>query len=305
MSHAIARGRLLSSRSVTEPHPPVAIVGAGFLGHAIAQHLGGPAWLCSRSGRARGEPIAGVTELALDLTSDALDPSALSDAEQLVIAVAPGRGGDRHALYVEGTRRLLARLEASLRRIVFVGSTSALPDIDGWVFEDCAHEPDTPRGRVQRQAEAVVLQAGRARSVPTLVLRLGGLYGPGRELGRIYRSHGDAPLPGHGWSPTNLVHQSDAVTAVLAALAAPAHCTGIVHVVDDDHVPRRRMYEALARQAGATPVQFAEPMPSDRIPRGKRVANGRMKAWLGVRLAHPTHGGALGAPGAGLPPAAG
>jgi nucleoside-diphosphate-sugar epimerase len=229
--------------------------------------------------------VPGVSVAALDITDPALDAAPLAGCRALVIAVAPGPNADRRALYVEGTARLLARTPASVQRVVTIGSTSALPDVDGWVFEDHPTWPDDDRGRVQREAEAIALE----HSAPTIVLRLGGLYGPGRELGRIYRRRADDPLPGHGWSPTNLVHLDDAVQATLAALAAPARTTGVIHVVDHDHVPRRRMYEVLAQRAGVEPPRFSEPIPADGVPRGKRVSNARMLAWLGVRPSVPLH----------------
>jgi hypothetical protein len=62
-----------------------------------------------------------------------------------------------------------------------------------------------------------------------------------------------------------------------------------VHVVDDDHTPRRTMYERIATAQGVPAVTWAEPAPVPTVPRGKRVSNARLKAWLGVRLRHPLH----------------
>ena len=160
---------------------------------------------------------------------------------------------------------------------------------DGWVFETEQGRPTSPRGAVQRDAEDVVLEHGRRNDIPTLVLRLGGLYGPGRDLGRVYRRRREAPLPGSGNAPTNLIHVDDAVAASLSALAAPAHIGGIVHVVDDDHRSRRAMYDAVAQARGLDPVAW-EAAVGPEPPAGKRVSNARLKLDLGVRLKHPTHG---------------
>jgi len=270
---------------------PIAIVGAGYLGTAVAAALPVPAIATTRSGRWHDTtpPPPGVVVHALDV-------SPLRPARAAVIAYAPGGTQDRHALYVDGTARLLRAWGAGmLERLVFIGSTSALPDRDAWLDETCDAWPDDERGRVQRRAEQVVIEHASRHGIPWLVLRLGGLYGPERGLARIYGSHGTsrrregAPLPGDGFSPTNLVHRDDAVAAVLAALAAPREIQGVVHVVDDDHTPRRTMYARIAAARGAEPVTWAEPVPSPAVPRGKRVGNARLKAWLGVRLAHPLH----------------
>jgi nucleoside-diphosphate-sugar epimerase len=276
---------------------PVAIVGAGYLGAAVAAAVPGSVIATTRSGQWRGgEPPANVAVHALDVTCEPLDVSPLVGARALVLCVAPGGAQDRHALYVQGTERLLRTLgRGALERLIWVGSTSALPERDAWLDETCEVWPYDERGRVQRLAEQVVIEGAERHGIPWLVLRLGGLYGPGRGLDRIYGAHGTSrrrdgePLPGDGLAPTNLVHRDDAVAAVLAALAAPAGIQGVVHVVDDDHTPRRTMYERIAAAQGVPAVTWAEPAPVPTVPRGKRVSNARLKAWLGVRLRHPLH----------------
>ncbi len=259
---------------------------------ALARALGPGTVVATRSGQWRdGQPPDGVRLHALDLTAPTLDLGPLRECDALHIAVAPGdRSADRRALYVEGTGRLLEHgAESGWRRVVYIGSTSALPAVDGWVFESEDRRPETERGRVQRDAEDAVLAFGARHTIPTLVLRLGGLYGPGRALGRLYRQRREGPLPGDGNAPTNLIHLEDAVQASLAALVAPAHVGGVIHVVDDDHTPRRTMYTQVARAQGLPPLVWEREVGPAQALVGKRVSNLRMKIELGVRLKHPTH----------------
>lgn len=259
---------------------------------ALARALGPGTVVATRSGRWRGEDApAGTTMHTLDLTAQTLDLEPLRDCDALHIAVAPGdRAADRRALYVDGTRRLLAQSVAfGWTRIVYIGSTSALPAADGWVFENEQRRPDNERGAVQRDAEDQVLAHGEQHGIPTTVLRLGGLYGPGRALGRLYRQRREGPLRGDGNTPTNLIHLDDAVQASLAALSAPAHVAGVIHVVDDDHTPRRTMYDAIARAHGQPALAWEREIAPCEPPTGKRVSNLRMKQVLGIRLKHPTH----------------
>ena len=269
---------------------PVAIIGAGFLGSALAFALPSPTHVTTRSGQwHHGPPPAGVRLHALDITAPSVDIGALADARSLVICVATGGDQDRRALYVEGTRRLLLATDAiPWRRIVYVSSTSAVPDIDGWVDETTPGPASTPRGEVQREAEDVVERHCQASNIPWMVLRLGGLYGPGREVGRLYQRRRPGPMPGDGHVPTNLIHRDDAVAAVVHALRAPAATTGVVHVVDDDHTTRREMYARAARP-GDAPITWSTPPTPGATPRGKRVSNLRLKTALRVRLLHPTH----------------
>jgi nucleoside-diphosphate-sugar epimerase len=125
--------------------------------------------------------------------------------------------------------------------------------------------------------------------IPWIVLRLAGLYGPGRDLGRIYRVHPSRVLAGDGMRPTNLIHVDDAVSAVLAALAQPASTSGVIHVCDDEHTPRREMYARVAAAMGGPAPSWAEEAAPDARPVGKRVDNTKMKRILGVELAYPAH----------------
>ncbi len=270
----------------------VAVVGGGFLGMALARALGPGTIVTTRSGQWReGEPPRGIRVHALDLTAPQLDVEPLRGCTALHVAVAPGnRAADRRALYVDGTRRLLAQTaDFGWKRIVYVSSTSALPSVDGWVFEDEPRRPQAERGLVQRDAEDQVLAFARAHAIPALVLRCGGLYGPSRPLGRLYRRRQEGPLPGDGNAPTNLIHVDDAVAASVAALRAPAHMDGVIHVVDDDHCPRRVMYEQVAVDNDLPPLAWEQPLSPHQAPVGKRVSNLRLKLDLGVRLKHPRH----------------
>lgn len=261
----------------------IAIVGAGWLGAAIANACARDVVATTRSGRRPTALEDRVPLAALDLLADPIDVGGIAHADAWLVAIAPGRDQDRRALYVEGASRLLATLpQTRVRRVVWIGSTSALPDHDTELDETCATWPDEPRGRIQREAEQAVMAACDSAGVPWMILRMGGLYGPGRELGRIF---GASDRTRDGDRATNLVHRDDAVTAAIAALASDRR--GIVHVVDDDHCARRVMIDAARAEAGLAPAEWAGPPAA--TPHGKRVANARLTEWLGVRLQYPRH----------------
>jgi nucleoside-diphosphate-sugar epimerase len=260
-----------------------AIIGAGWLGAEVANACPRPVLATTRSGRRPVGLADDVAILPLDLLGDAPDLGPLSRAQTWVVAIAPGRDQDRRAVYLDGPARLFAALAGSeVRRVVWIGSTSALPDVDGPLDETESSWPAEPRGRIQREAEALVETACGAAGVPWMVLRMGGLYGPVRELGRLF---GQGDRLGDGDRVTNLVHRDDAVAATLAAIASPH--VGVVHVVDDDHRTRRAMIDAVRAAAGHSAAIW--PDAAGR-PHGKRVDNRRLREWLGVVLRHPHHG---------------
>jgi nucleoside-diphosphate-sugar epimerase len=278
---------------VIVPPSPVVIAGAGFLGAPLAARLaaaGTAVIATTRTGRwPGGVPPAGISVRALDTLADPPERvrETLAGAAAIVSCISATGGQDRRAVYVEGTRKLIdAARQLRPARLIQLSSTSALPDRDAVVDEDCADWPEHDRGRIQREAEALALSL-TADAIPALVLRLAGLWGPGRELFRIYRSDPTGVLPGDGMEATNLVHRDDALAAILAALGRSPPATGLIHVCDDDHRPRRELFEGIARAADLPPPRFERPAGP---ARGKRVANERMKRVLGVVLAHPHHG---------------
>jgi len=275
--------------------PTAMVIGTGFIGApVIAALLARGYAVRGFNRRAQRPPCIGAHDgaalsvRALDLLRD--DPRvALGPGDVWIACYASGGHQDRRALYVDGARALV---EAAARhrpgRVVYTSSTSALPDVDAWLDETTAQRPTGERGAVQRDAEDVWRDGLAALGIPLTILRLAGLYGPGRELGRLYLRRPEEPMRGHGHQPTNLVHRDDAVTAVLAAATVTPPVTGVVHVCDDDHRTRREMVDALARRVSGPTPQWEAPPPAGR-PVGKRVANERMKQLLGVELRHPSH----------------
>lgn len=293
-----------------EPKAPrVVVIGAGWIGGPTADLLarkGYAVTATTRSGTPRIDPAAPVAPVAteapaeppttdviyapFDVSRDGADglTDLIRGAATVIVCWAPsGRSADRQALYLGGAQ-VVAQACAAARpsRLIYTSSTSALPDLNEELHEDCAQWPTSDRGRLQREAEKVILEGGTTAKVPVAVLRLAGLYGPGRELGRIYRRDPEAVLSGSGCAPTNLIHRDDVLQAIASAVDLPASWSGVIHVCADDHRPRREIFAAVARREGlADPVWE---LPAEQ-PRGKSVGNRLLREALGVTLRHPRH----------------
>lgn len=270
------------------------VIGAGFLGARVCVELAarGHVTAVTRTGTPTAGVPAAVTFHACDLTDCTTDTLAACIEPQapLVVCHAAGRSQDPLRVYVDGARTIANACERrSPSRVVYTSSTSALPDVDALVTEDETRWPELPRGRVQRQAEAALAEGLARAGVPLTVLRLGGLYGPGRDLRRLYLKPPGTQIPGDGMEATNLTHVDDALQAIVLALDRPTPFEGLLHVCADEHSPRRLMMQRVAEAAGAPPPQFALPAPPSGRVRGKRVCNGAVKAALGLTLRHPHH----------------
>ncbi|MEL7061587.1 MAG: SDR family oxidoreductase [Acidobacteriota bacterium] len=192
------------------------------------------------------------------------------------------------AAYVDGPRHLIDALErrqhpGSRPRWLHVSSTSVYAQSDGsWVDEDSPTRPASFGG--QRLLEGEVLLRGRPDSV---VLRLAGLYGPGRArlVDRIRSGEARrlAP-PVH----TNRIHLADAARALvhLATLSAPER---LYLGVDDAPVLDGEVKTWLADRLGVANPPIAGASPTSRAMRSnKRCSNRRLRA-SGFRFRFPDY----------------
>jgi nucleoside-diphosphate-sugar epimerase len=201
----------------------VLIVGCGYVGTALGQELaarGDLVWGIRRNPELLPPSIQPIQ--ADILQTDAL-PGLLPDAPDVVVYAASAGGFSDHeyrAAYVDGVRsllRALVRMGAQPERLLFTSSTGVYGRSDGaWVDEDTPPEPAAFNGSRVLEGEHLVLD-GPFRGV---VLRIGGIYGPGRTalLDRIRSGQAVCP-PEPVWS--NRIHRDDCAGALLHLLDHP------------------------------------------------------------------------------------
>ncbi|MFQ5590184.1 MAG: NAD-dependent epimerase/dehydratase family protein [Phycisphaerae bacterium] len=215
----------------------------------------------------------------------------LTDCTVVYLTLAPGgRGGDYRAVYLDGTRNLLRAVEnTSIRQIIYTSSTQVYGQEDGsWVDEESPTKPRSVNGLALLAAEQALLedpvggQAVGPALVSTTVVRLGGIYGPGRDLGeRIRAAAGTQRSDGDAY--VNLIHRDDIVVALVRLIDVPYR--GILNLVDDTPMKRRELYDRVMATAGLPGVRWIMGGVVQRS--GKRVRNGLIKRTLGLTLQHP------------------
>jgi nucleoside-diphosphate-sugar epimerase len=232
---------------------------------------------------------AGIEPVAADVGHPATLTRLPAGLDAVVHAVSARAFDDAayRAAYVEGPAHLLAALAAQdqgIVRIVFVSSTGVYAQQDGeWVDETSETLPGEFSGRRLLQGERLVL-AGPYRAS---VLRLGGIYGPGRarviESVRAGRSAISAGPPRYG----NRIHRDDAAAAVAHLVALDAAEPTYLGV-DDDPADEADVLRWLAARLGvAEPPVLANPAPPAERRGNKRCRNARLVA-SGFACAYPT-----------------
>ncbi len=271
------------------------IFGCGYLGSRVAlrwRDAGEPVHVVTRSAeRAKLLHSEGFFPLVADVT-EPTTLASLPQAETVLFAVGMDRASGRSVreVYVEGLRQVLDALPEGVERFIYVSSTGVYgPHAGDWVDEESPCEPLRETGRACLEAERVLEQHRLGERA--VVLRLAGIYGPGRiPLAGKLQAGEPIPAPADGF--LNLIHVDDAAEVVLAAEqhAQPPrrYC-----VADGHPAVRREYYAELARLLGAPPPRFSEPAAdspaAQRAAADKRVASTRMLAELRVKLRFPTY----------------
>ncbi len=183
-----------------------------------------------------------------------------------------------------------------LRAVVYLSTVGVYGDRGGaWVDETTPALPVSARGRARLTAEQAWQDLGARRGIAVAVLRLAGIYGPGRNaLTQIAR--GDARRIVKPGQVFNRIHVDDIAQAIDAALARQA--SGIFNLADDEPTPAGEPLAFAAALLGVAPppeVRFADAAPS-MSPMGlsfwqecRRVNNDKLKRELGVSLRYPTY----------------
>ena len=194
------------------PKASVLIAGCGDIGSRMATQLLANDWQVYGLRRSIERLPAGVIGVAGDLFSEQCPAQWPSGEIDYVVYSAAATEHDEagyQAAYVDGLKHTLSWLKQhgqKPKRLLFVSSSSVFAQKDGeWIDETSPAQATNYSGRIMLDAEQVALNSGIAASV----VRLTGIYGPGREwmLGQVrkgYRVAIDPPMYG------NRIHADDA-----------------------------------------------------------------------------------------------
>jgi nucleoside-diphosphate-sugar epimerase len=265
----------------------VLVAGCGYVGCRAAEMLAARGDRVFGLRRRPTDLPEGVEPLAVDLLAPGLE-DRIPLVDQVVYAASSDRSDEAayRRIYVDGVDALLRVLEARPperrpSRFVFVSSTAVYGDADGgWVDEETLPRPESFRGSVMLEGEARTL----ASSIPGVVLRLGGIYGPGRTRLVDQVRAGRARCPGDGPIWSNRIHREDAAGALVHLLEVPDP-EPVVLGVDEEPAPLCQVYRWLAAEVGAPEPEVDPAVSRDRS--NKRCSSRRLRA-SGYRFHHPT-----------------
>jgi nucleoside-diphosphate-sugar epimerase len=221
--------------------------------------------------------------------SQAAVSAALAKADHVLVSIAPDAAGDRVLTHF---RNDLAALKP--KAVVYLSTVGVYGDHSGaWVDETSECRPASARSQARLDAEAAWRLFAEETTVPVAIVRLAGIYGPGRGPFEKVRDGSARRIvkPGQVF---NRIHVDDIAIIVESALLRRAD--GIFNGADDDPAPPQDVLGYAAELLGRPPppaVDFEaaelSPMARSFYGENKRVRNEKIKRELGVRLAYPTY----------------
>ncbi|RUM98475.1 SDR family oxidoreductase [Pseudaminobacter arsenicus] len=275
------------------------VFGAGYSGQAVA------------SARPAGVDIAGTTRSAAKaeaLRAGGIQPcifdggltpeigAALGEAEHLLVSIAPDEEGDP---VLNAARDVIVSSMPKLRWIGYLSTVGVYGDHGGaWVSETAECRPVSQRSKLRLKAEREWQEVGRQTGLPVAIMRLSGIYGPGRNA-FVNLQNGTAKRLVKPDQVFNRIHGEDIAGAVwhLGKLAK----AGVFNVTDDLPAPPQDVVAYAAKLMGIEPppeipFETAElsPMARSFYGENKRVSNAAIKD-TGYRFRYPDYRAAFDA----------
>ncbi len=274
----------------------VLVVGCGYVGMALGEVLvrqGLEVFGIRRS--LEGTDVfeqLGIRCLAADVTSPETLARLPRSWDWVINTVSAGFQQFYRSVYVEGMRNLIEWLRfAPPQRFVYTSSTGVYGQTDGSsVTEESATEVATDTGRALVDAEQVLLQGAKDGQLPAVVLRVAGIYGPGRGYWLGQFLSGQAVIEGEGQRVLNMIHRDDVVGSIVAALAR-GRPGQIYNAVDNKPVTQLELFRWLSRTVGREmppSVAATKRTDSKRTWTSKRVLNHKLRAELDYQFRYPT-----------------
>jgi nucleoside-diphosphate-sugar epimerase len=221
--------------------------------------------------------------------------AAIAEASHLLVSIPPGATGEEIADPVVAWHAPDVAAAPHLTAVVYLSTIGVYGDAGGaWVDETTPASPTSARSKARLAAEQAWTRLAAERGCRLAILRLAGIYGPGRSAIDDVRAGTARRIikPGQVF---NRIHVDDVALACQMALEAD-HASGVYNVSDDEPAPPQDVVSYAAKLLGVPPppeqpyeTAALSPMARTFYRDNRRVRNERIKRELGVRLAYPTY----------------
>jgi len=273
------------------------IVGCGDIGGRVARlwRLRGLSVRALARSKASAERLRsqGIEPVSGDLDQAESLPQLTIDGQALYYFAPPADGGDDDPRMVNFLHALQQQPLPEV--VVYLSTSGVYGDRKGaWVDEVTPPQPQTVRAKRRLAAETALREWGRAHGVEVVILRVGGIYGPGRLP--ITRLQKGLPVLNEAESGyTNRIHAED-LAAICVAAAERGGPDRIYNVSDGQSGTMTQYFKAVAERLGMPQpheISFSEaqqqlsPAMLSYLTESRRMRNQRMLEELEITLSYP------------------
>lgn len=244
----------------------MSILGSGWLGQPLIKMFNGMGYAVSSSTTSFNKICTlqqlGSLPFLIDLHDLKENIRFFLDTELLIINITSKQ--------IDKFERLIHYIKkSSIRQVLFISSTSVYKNINQEVFEDENYLNDSPLVTIEKMFI-------NACEFETTILRLGGLFGPGRHPGKFFLKSNQLKSP---TSPVNLIHLDDCLE-IIKLIILQSRWGEVYNAVADSHPSKKEFYSLAASLLGHSLESGVEQSNS------KIVSNIKLKTHLNYKFIH-------------------
>ena len=267
----------------------LAIIGCGYVGSAVARmwHIAGNDVTVTTTTSERVAILSGISSQVVVLEGNDLAAlkEVVADRDVVLLSI----GSKQRTLevyrqtYLETAQNLVkAIVDSNVKQLIYTSSYGIINNKSGQIIDETVTvNPRDEFGEILYKTEQVLLFAAN-KDLKVCILRLSGIYGPARELIKIFRRAAGTTRPGSGESYTNWVHLEDIARAI--DFAKEKQLEGLYHLSSDEHLTTKEFLNKLFQAHNMPPVVW----DSSQSSRGynMKLSNQKIKN-EGFEFAHP------------------
>ncbi|CCH68011.1 Nucleoside-diphosphate-sugar epimerases [Richelia intracellularis HH01] len=265
----------------------VVIIGCGYVGSAVARYWRYQRSLAVTVTTTTAERIPDLQVLSqrvrLLKCSDTEELKYILKEQEIALVSVASKASSYEESYLKTAEALVNVLQgnSTLKQLIYTSSISVYGDQGiNLVCEEDNPNPISDKSRILLRTEELLLSMS-SRKLNICVLRLGGIYGPDRELVKIYSRFAGKSRLGDGRKPANWIHLDDIVGAI--EFARQHSLKGVYNLVDDSKLTQGQVIEKVCEKYSLQPVIW-DYNQSKQVQHN--VSNQKIKD-AGYQLIHP------------------
>ncbi|MDJ0511261.1 MAG: SDR family oxidoreductase [Crocosphaera sp.] len=249
----------------------VAVIGCGYVGKAVANYWYQQDYIVTGT-TTRDEKITdleNITHNPLVVSGDNLEDieKVIEAQETILVSIAPISDRQVSAevyaqTYIPTAKNLVKILNnnSTVKQVIYLTSGSVYGDKKGaWVDETSSLDTDSDYGKVLVEAENIILGLNR-ENIKVCLLRLGGIYGPGRELDKRLGRMAGKTLSGNGENCVAWIHLEDIVKGI--EFVHQKECHGVYNLVNDVKLNSKELCNLICDRQQLERVSWDTSKPS-------------------------------------------